>query len=374
MFMPDRRKSLVVALWLAFVVGVWAEDSSVLNYQGRVSVLGKPYSGRGHFCFAILDGAGEMAWASGPFPLQRTTNLPPGVVSLTVSNGLYAVRLGDTAAGMPALDVPTLATTFAPKLRIWFNDGTNGWQQAGNDVSLASVLRGEGNAQGAMLAGSSADAILREVRQVRLMLERQRVGLTMAQLPPRPPDPGVVTVAIGDEPALGMTDAPLVLVEFTDFECPYCKRFQDEVMPELMKTYVGTGKLRIVSRNLPLGIHTNAETAALAALCAHEQKRFWQMRDMLFTNSHSLSASNLISRAGALQLDVEAFRICLDKQVPAAQLKKDGADARAAGITGTPSFVLGKPAAGSVTGMLIVGVRPFAVFDAELKKLLGATQ
>src|SRR5205823_1252589 len=141
------------------------------------------------------------------------------------------------------------------------------------------------------------------------------------------------------------------------------------VMPELVKTYVDTGKLRIVSRNLALSFHPNAEPAALAALCAHQQQKFWPMRELLFSNNAALSPGNFIAAAESLKLDGPSFRACLDRKSFAEQLKKDISDANAAGLNGTPSFVLGKPEAGKVSGLLIVGARPFSVFDAEVKRL-----
>ena len=203
------------------------------------------------------------------------------------------------------------------------------------------------------------------------MLERQRTGLPGSQ-PSQNAENTRVTIPIGDGPALGRADAPLLLVEFTDLQCPYCKRFNDSVLPELVKNYVEAGKLRITSRSLALPFHAQAEPAAHAVLCAHHQDKFWAMRELLFSSNTSLGVSNFTHAAELLKLDVPAFRACIDGKAFAQQLRKDSADAQAAGITGTPSFVLGKPAGGKVSGLLIVGARPFAFFDAEVKKLLSA--
>jgi len=351
-----------------------ATASTILNYQGRISVAGKLFTGHGHFIFSIVDGAGDVLWSSGPFPMQQTTNLPAGVLSVDVSNGLYSVHLGDTSTGMAALEPETLLSAFSPKLRIWFNDGAHGWQHAGEEVSLASALGSAGESTGAGLNSAAATAILRELRQLRLIVERQRSAMPVNQPAPKPPEEVRVTVSIGNAPALGRADAPLVLVEFTDFQCPYCKRFNESIMPELVKTYVETGKLRVFSRSLALPMHPNAEPAALAALCANQQEKFWQMRELLFGSSPMLSVSNFLSAAEALKLDSPAFRACLEQRAFADEIRKDINEANAVGITATPSFVLGKPENGKVTGLLIVGARTLATFDAEVKRLLAETE
>src|SRR5688572_16257325 len=102
--MLNRAKYQLVAFCLAFAIYGSAQSATILTYQGRVSVAGKPFYGQGQFIFVIVDGTGDVLWSSGPFPLQQTTKSPPNVISLQVSNGIYSVRLGDVAAGMPALD------------------------------------------------------------------------------------------------------------------------------------------------------------------------------------------------------------------------------------------------------------------------------
>ena len=141
-------------------------------------------------------------------------------------------------------------------------------------------------------------------------------------------------------------------------------------MPELIKNYVETGRLRIVSRNLALSFHENAEPAAQAALCAHQQQKFWPMREKLFANTAMLTSANLMKAAEELKLDMTAFRLCVGGKTFASQIAKDGQEAGAAGINGTPTFVLGKPTGDKVTGLLIVGARPYAAFDAEMQKML----
>jgi protein-disulfide isomerase len=182
----------------------------------------------------------------------------------------------------------------------------------------------------------------------------------------------IVTVPLTDtSPSLGRADAPLVLVEFIDFQCPFCKRANNQVLPMLKKKYVDTGKLRIISRNLPLWFHANAVPAAQAAFCAQLQSNFWPMRDWLLANSEEPGATNFVNAAKALKLDLAPFVQCLEQGTATAQLARDQQDAQAAGITATPSFVLGRPVGGKVTGPLLVGAKPAADFQAEIENLLA---
>ena len=271
--------------------------------------------------------------------------------------------------GLPVLDGALLKNAALPRLRVWFNDGTRGWQKAGDDVSLAAALGLPGDGGNTALNTGQADSILRELRDLRAKLDRPS-ATPPAHEHPEAAEPKFVTVSLGISPSLGRADAPLVLVEFTDYQCGFCKRFHEGVMPELIKNYVETGRLRIVSRNLALSFHENAEPAAQAALCAHQQQKFWPMREKLFANTAMLTSANLMKAAEELKLDMTAFRLCVGGKTFASQIAKDGQEAGAAGINGTPTFVLGKPTGDKVTGLLIVGARPYAAFDAEMQKML----
>jgi protein-disulfide isomerase len=350
-----------------------AQSPAILNYQGRVSVDDKNFNGTAYFVFSIQDTNGVILWSSGNFPTRGTTNLPPGVWRLNVRDGLYHIRLGDRSAGMPLLDAGLLRNASAPQLRVWFNDGLKGWLPLAGDAPLhsafhpaAATAATSATATGTLTA-AQGDTILRELREVRGMLQKQP-GPTA----PAPETPKTVTVPLGDSPSLGRADAPLVLVEFTEYQCPYCKRAHDGVLVELQKKFIETGKLRLVSRNLPLPFHPNAEPAAHAAMCAHAQQQFWPMRDRLFVNTAALSQADFLKAAEELKLDLKAFEACLAAKPYAAQIARDKQDAAAAGITGTPTFVLGRAQAGKVTGLLIVGAKPLPFFEAEIEKLLPA--
>ena len=344
-------------------------SGQVLNYSGRITVDGAKFSGKGFFVFSIHDTSGEILWASGDFPQAGATRNPVAAWQILVKDGIYEKRLGDTASGMPAIDTARVLAAKDPFLRVWFHDGSSrGWQIAGDTPIKPALAANNSAAQaGSSISTAQADAILRELRDLRTLVQKQQP----APPPAAPAPPRTVTVGLGDSPSLGQTTAPVVLVEFTDFQCPYCKRAHDGVLAGLKKKYVDAGKLRLVSRNLPLPFHPNAEPAALAALCAGEQGQFWAMRDRLFENTEALSRQDFLKAAEALKLDTQAFTACLDAKRPAPQIASDKQDAAAAGITGTPTFVIGRAAGDKVTGLLMIGAKSSAVFEAEIEKLLS---
>lgn len=365
------RLMLVTLAMLVGVSSVMAQHNATLDYRGRMEVDGKPFSGVGFFCFAVLDAKGVILWSSGEFPFMGRTNNPASAMRVNVQDGAYAVQLGKLA-GVPPVDIALLRQSSAPKLRIFFNDGIRGWALAGEDVPLAGALGLNAVPAPAEANADNVDvsALLREVRELRAKVDRQNA----APAHRREPAPQIVTVSTANSPSLGNPDAPVVLVEFTDFQCPFCKRFHDGAMAELKKNFVETGKLRIVGRNLTLDFHTNAGPAAVAALCAHAQSQFWPMRGKLFGDITALSRSNYLRYASELKLDTAAFQACIDENRFAAQVAQDSKDAAAVGITGTPTFVLGKPNGDKVTGAIMVGAKPYAAFEAEIQKLLGTVK
>jgi len=216
---------------------------------------------------------------------------------------------------------------------------------------------------------TQGDAILDELRQIKKLLERQPAAPAAAG--PRADER--VKVSLGSTPSIGRSDAPIVMVEFTDYQCPFCQRFHLSVFEELKKNYVDTGKIRYVSRDLPLPMHPNAMSAAIAARCAGEQNKdkFWEMRHRLIVNANQLGAEKYNALADELKLDRAEFQACLAQDKFKAQIEKDMTDAGLAGIGGTPSFVIGRIVGDGVEGVKVVGAQPFGVFDAKLKEALA---
>jgi len=185
---------------------------------------------------------------------------------------------------------------------------------------------------------------------------------------------GTVRVTASDRPVIGEPDAPITIVEFTDYECPYCKRFHATTFASLKREYIQTGKVRWVVRDLPLPMHPNARDAALAAHCAGDEGKFWEMRDLLFEKAPAADTKFFQDYGTDLGLNATAYRTCLATGPYVAQIDSDVRDARRAGISGTPSFVLALTGPDPLEGTLIVGAHPFAVFDSAIKLLLQARE
>lgn len=214
-----------------------------------------------------------------------------------------------------------------------------------------------------------ADEILKELRDMRALLEKIE-GKTQSPAPQRG-RPTTATLDITKPgPILGAVDAPVTVVEFTDYQCPFCKRFTQNTFPFLKRDYIDTGKVRWLVRDLPLGFHSNARKAAQATYCAAEQDKFWAMRDSLFRNNANLGEDQLKVYAADLKLDTSAFNDCFASERYLADIDNYTSTAAGLRLTGTPSFIVGKTTPGKLTGQVIIGAQAPAVFSAEIQKLL----
>jgi protein-disulfide isomerase len=173
------------------------------------------------------------------------------------------------------------------------------------------------------------------------------------------------------EQARGSAAAPITVVEFTDYQCPYCRRFQAETWPALKRYYVDTGKVRFIVRDLPLKIHSAARPAAEAAHCAGEQGQFWPMHAALLSRDMKLDDASLLRQAQALGLDVARFRECVAGNKYEAAIARNAAQAASLGVRGTPSFIIGEVAHGELEGVRIAGTIPYQDFSAYLDRLLA---
>lgn len=177
------------------------------------------------------------------------------------------------------------------------------------------------------------------------------------------PGEAPVDISEDDDPFKGDANAPVVIIEFSDFQCPYCGKFVAETLPQIEKEYIDTGKTKIVFRDYPLPFHSNAQKAAEATECADEQGKFWEMHDIIFANQTAISVSDLKGYASRLGLNTGKFNSCLDSGKYEEETKKDLADGQAVGVSGTPTFF--------INGKMLVGAQPFEAFkeiiDAELE-------
>lgn len=197
--------------------------------------------------------------------------------------------------------------------------------------------------------------------------------------PTQPQQPTKGTASVDDDPVLGDANAPVTMIEFSDYECPFCKRHFDQTLPQLIKEYVDTGKMKIVYRDFPLSFHDPMATKeAVAANCAGEQggdTAYFKYHDEIFTrtesNGNGLAEADLTTIATDLGLNLNSFSACLADPSKEDEIKKDVADGTAAGASGTPTFVIGKSnASGEIEGDLVVGAQPFSAFQAIIDPLL----
>lgn len=210
-----------------------------------------------------------------------------------------------------------------------------------------------------------ADEILNELRQIRQLLEngaRPSSGTAVEA-------DGKIRMNLQGRPVLGKPDAPITMVEFTDYQCSFCQRFHTATFPEIRRQYIDTGKVRFISRDFPLEFHSNASRAAEAARCADDQHQFWAMRDQLVANATQLSSGDIEGYAQTLKLDMAAFKSCMASEKYSGAVKSDVAAAAALRIDGTPSFVIGKTTPDGVVGSVVTGALPIDAFTAKFEEL-----
>ena len=182
-------------------------------------------------------------------------------------------------------------------------------------------------------------------------------------------------VSFDDDPIRGDPNAPITIVEFSDFQCPFCARFHSNTFPQIEQNYLSTGKVNFVYRDFPIdSIHPNARPAALASECADDQEEFWGYHDKLFENQiewQSLDPQTGIDTfkeyAQELGLNVDDFNSCLDSKKHSQEINNDLQDGREYGVTGTPAFFIGNEKIGFIK---ISGAQPYSIFQRVLDEKL----
>jgi len=177
-----------------------------------------------------------------------------------------------------------------------------------------------------------------------------------------------VDVSEDDDPVKGDLSAPVTIIEFSDFQCPYCAKFYTDTLPQLEQEYIDTGKVKIVYRDFPLtNIHPLATPAALAAECANEQNKFWEYHNILFEKQDEwveIGEDKFKEYASEIGLDAEQFADCFESEKYKDELLADLNDGDAAGVSGTPAFF--------INGRMLSGAQPFSAFQSIIEDELAS--
>lgn len=223
----------------------------------------------------------------------------------------------------------------------------------------------------AFLLGMLTNKVMFLEKQFKTM-SNAAVAAAPAAAPTAVPPPQYEKVDNGHLPARGSDNAKVTIVEFSDFQCPFCEKYFTDTDGQIQDQYVKTGKVKFVYRHFPLSsIHPNAQKAAEAAECANEQDQFWNFHDTLFKNQETwadMSASDAedawVGYAGQLGMDTDQFKSCIDTDKYKSAVDKDTAAGDKAQVDGTPAFF--------INGYRLTGAQPFSEFqtviDAQLKK------
>jgi len=228
------------------------------------------------------------------------------------------------------------------------------------------------------MGNSDSNVTTEDIEALIVAMDKKIVQVPQAvQRPTQPSVPSIISVSFDDDPVKGNPNAAVTIVEFSDFQCPFCKRFADQTLPSLQRDYIDTGKVNFVYRDFPLdNIHPNARTAHIAAECADEQEGFWQYHDILFekqgqwARQSAAEANDSFKQfASDVGLDLTSFSSCLDSQSFADEVNKDYLEGVNYGITGTPTFFIGNAKDGFVK---LSGAQPYDVFKQRIEQQLSS--
>lgn len=230
----------------------------------------------------------------------------------------------------------------------------------GYALALTAYVRGEVDTVAEV--EDAVDAAVSDALETALSQQQAAIaaaGQQQAQPTATPLPARLDSVSVDDDPSLGPADAPITIVEFSDFRCPYCGRFQLETLPDLLEAY--PGQIRFVYRDFPV---VGGELAAVAAECADEQGEFWAYHDALFADQQAYSSiEDYATLADDLGLDSDDFSACLDAEDTLNEIINDYNDGREYGISGTPTFF--------VNGVRIVGAQPLDAFQLVIDEELA---
>jgi len=248
-------------------------------------------------------------------------------------------------------------------------------------LAIASVLS---TALSAQPPGNDPDQLAQLQREIASLKQGQKrmeksLSAMMDILTGKKPPLEDVFVNVSGGPSLGQADAKVTIVEFTDFQCPFCSAYARETLGRIVTDYVKTGKARYVVRNFPLEqAHPLARKAAEAALCALEQGKYWELHDRFFADQRKLAISDILQHADAIGANIDELRSCLEGGGHAAEIAGDLAEGRDLGVLGTPTFFVGSIDPGNKSRMRAVrsisGNVPYRAFEKVIAEVLDASK
>lgn len=219
--------------------------------------------------------------------------------------------------------------------------------------------------------------ILSEIKSLKAELAQVRQAVTemhrAAILPTKTAEPAPVlvkSVEFDNDPSLGSEKATIGMVEFSDYECPFCRRFHAQVFPKLKQNYIDTGKVKYVFRDAPLDFHAEAKSAAIAANCAGMKGKYWEFNNAFMQGSVQLNRGFYIEQAGKSSLELDVFEKCLKDQGQAQEVERDIAYAQSIGVSGTPTFFVGRIQGDKlVNAKRVVGAQSYEVIAKAIEAI-----
>ncbi|WP_426991522.1 DsbA family protein [Methylomonas sp. CM2] len=189
-----------------------------------------------------------------------------------------------------------------------------------------------------------ADEIFTQMSEMRKEIGalKEKIATLEQKISEGKPKSSPIPLAGSEAMTLGKADAGIAILEFSDYECPFCGKHYKNVLPKLRESYIDKGKVKYVMKDFPLDFHAHAKKASLAARCAGEQKQYWAMHDAIFEARGQASDELIASVAQQYKLDESALKKCLDDPAQLTKVQNDIALGSRLGVNGTPAFLIGR--------------------------------
>lgn len=299
-------------------------------------------------------------------------------IKKTVSPGIYTITL-EKEGYIPGKEKVRIERGKEIKLTIMLDSVTGSIEvssePSGGKVYIDGTYTGEApNTIGDLRKGEYKIEVRKQGNKLwsqKVTVEEGKETAILATLEPESP-PLVTTKLLDSDPIMGEPDAPITIIEFSEYQCPFCGRFAKNTLPEIINDFISTGKVKLIFKDYPLEFHKQAAKASEAAHCAGEQGKYWEMHDKLFQNQSDLGVDNLKKYAAEIGMERSSFNACLDVGKYDNRIKKNIEEGKKVDVSGTPTFFIGKSSEMSkeiTTGKRIVGARPYSSFKEAIDEI-----